>query len=225
MVVVGVRTATKVDGVNLGPAGVSRAGAVPDFQDLLEASELSKGIQVVLVDMVNSRMKTTLVVLNSRETVVCHLPQVKKKAWGARVRKVTITRLKVNPLLLPWLKTQWGLGLRQLGLGTGTKEVMATRVAGPDQWEVTKVDSTRCLPRSARIRRTKPRRSLANKWVVDHQVFPTQLRLKWQRSLLLNRLVAPLRRMQRRPTTLQEQKTVKNRKLHHFLELRIGRPA
>jgi len=138
VVVVGVRTATKVDGVNLGPAGVSRAGAVPDFQDLLEASELSKGIQVVLVDMVNSRMKTTLVVLNSRETVVCHLPQV---------RKVTITRLKVNPLLLPWLKTQWGLGLRQLGLGTGTKEVMATRVAGRDQWEVTKVGSTRCLPR------------------------------------------------------------------------------
>lgn len=147
MVVVGVRTATKVDGVNLGPAGVSRAGAVPDFQDLLGASELSKGIQVVLVDMVNSRMKTTLVVLNSRETVVCHLPQVKKKAWEARVRKVTITRLKVNPLLLPWLKTQWGLGLRQLGLGTGTKEVMATRVAGRDQWEVTKVGSTRCLPR------------------------------------------------------------------------------
>ena len=151
MVVVGVRMAIKVDGVNLGLAGVSRAGAVPDFQDLLGASEL-RGIQVVPVDMVNSRMKTTLVVLNSKETVVCHLPLVKKKVWEARVRKVTITRLKVHLLLFPWLKTQWEVGLKLLGLGTGTKGAMATRVAGRDQWEVTKVDSTRCLPRSARIR-------------------------------------------------------------------------
>ena len=89
MVVVGVHMATKVDGVNLGLAGVSKAGAVPDFQDLLGASEL-RGIQVVPVDMVNSRMKTTLVVLNSKETVVCHLPLAKKMVWEARVRRVTI---------------------------------------------------------------------------------------------------------------------------------------
>ena len=139
MVVAGERTATKVDTGNLGLVGGLGVGAAPDFQDLLEASEV-RVIQVVPVDTGNSHMKTTLVV---KETVVCHLPLVKK----VRVRKVTKTRLKVHPLPLPWLKTRWVGGLRQLGLETGTKEAMATRVAGRDQWEVTKVDSTLCLPR------------------------------------------------------------------------------
>jgi len=194
VVVVGVRMAIKVDGVNLGLAGVSRAGVVPDFQeDLLGASEL-RDIQVVPVDMGNSHMKIILVVLNSKETVVCHLPLAKKTVWEARVRRVTIPSLKVHPLPLPWLKMQWEGGPRRLDLETGIKEAMATRGAGRDQWEATKVDSTLCLPKSARTRRTRPRRSLVNKWV-GHQVFLTQLRLKWQPSLLLNSLVAPHRQM------------------------------
>ena len=229
VVVVGVRMATKVGGVNLGLAGV-KAGAVPDFQeDLLEVLEL-RDIQVVLEDMGSNHMKTTSVVLNSKEMVACHLPQVKKKVWEGRVRKVTIIRLKVQPLPLPWLKMQWEVGHRQLGLETGTTKegMVATRVAGPDLWEATKVDLTQCLLRSARIRRTRQRRSLVNKWV-DQQAFLTQLKLKWQRSLLPNRLVAPRRQMlpqeQQLLITLQELKTVKNRKLHLFQELRIGRPA
>ena len=83
MVVVGVHMATKVGGVNMGLVGV-RAGVVQDFQGgLLGAMEV-KGIQVVLVDMGNSRMKTTWVVLSSKvteevkEMEECHLPLVKK---------------------------------------------------------------------------------------------------------------------------------------------------
>ena len=83
MVVVGVHMATKVGGVNMGLVGV-RAGVVQDFQeDLLGAME-AKGIQVVLADMGNSRMKTTWVVLSSKvmeevkEMEECRLPLVKK---------------------------------------------------------------------------------------------------------------------------------------------------
>ena len=167
MVVVGVHMATKVGGVNMGLVGV-RAGVVQDFQGgLLGAMEV-KGIQVVLADMGNSHMKTTSVVLSNKvteevkEMEACHLPPVKKKVFQVMVNKVTLTRLKVHPLLLPWLKMQWEVGLRQLGLETGIKEEgMVTRVGVVQdlQWVVIKVDSTQCLLRSVRTRRTRQRRS------------------------------------------------------------------
>ena len=167
MVVVGVHMATKVGGVNMGLVGV-RAGVVQDFQeDLLGAMEV-KGIQVVLADMGNNHMRTTSVALSNKvmeevkETEECHLPLVKKKVLRVMVKKVPLTRLKVHPLLLPWLKMLWEVGLRQLGLETGIKEEgMVTRVGVVQdlQWVVTKVDSTQCLLRSARTRRTRQRRS------------------------------------------------------------------
>ena len=166
VVVVGVLMATKVGGVNLGLVGV-RPGVVQDFQvGLLEAMEV-KGTQVVLAqDMGNSHTKTTSVVLSSKvteevkEMEVCHLPLVKKKVLQARVSKFKV----VQPLPLPWLKMQWELVLRRPGLETGTtkeEEGMATRVGVVQdlQWGVTKVDSTPCLLRSARTRRTRRRRS------------------------------------------------------------------
>jgi len=112
-------------------------------------------------------MKTTLVVLSNKvteevkEMEECHLPLV-KKVLQVMVKKVTLTKLKVHPLLLPWLKMQWEVGLRQLGLETGIKEEgMVTRVGVVQdlQWEVIKVDSTQCLLRSVRTRRTRQRRS------------------------------------------------------------------
>ena len=78
------------------------------------------------------------------------------------VKKVTLTKLKVHPLLLPWLKMRWEVGLRLLALETGIKEEgMVTRVGVVQdlQWVVIKVDSTQCLLRSARTRRTRQRRS------------------------------------------------------------------
>ena len=92
VVVVGVPMATKVDGVNRDPVGVSRHGVVQDFQGgLLGAMEVKDTQVVLVVDMVNSHMKTISVVLSSKvteevkEMEVCPLPLVKKKVLQARV--------------------------------------------------------------------------------------------------------------------------------------------
>ena len=127
MVVVGVHMATKVGGVNMGLVGV-RAGVVQDFQEDPLGAMGVKGIQVVLADMGNSHMKTTSVVLSNKvteevkEMEECHLPLVKKKVLQVMVKMVTLTRLKVHPLPLQWLKMQWEVGPRLLALETGIKE-------------------------------------------------------------------------------------------------------
>ena len=73
------------------------------------------------------------------------------------MKKVTLTMVRDPLLPLPWLKTQWEVEPRRLGLGIGIKDMVEG--VGLDLWEAIKVDLTRCLLRSARTRRIKPRRN------------------------------------------------------------------
>ena len=73
------------------------------------------------------------------------------------MKKVTLTMVRDPLLPLPWLKTQWEVELRRLGLGIGIKDMVEG--AGLDLWEAIKVDLTQCPLRSVRTRRIKQRRN------------------------------------------------------------------